>query len=76
MDTDKTFNKIQNSYIIKRLNRQKPAVFLYASNGRSENEIKKTISLTIAHLGIHLMRWYNTYTLKTAIHCWKKLKDI
>ena len=56
MDTDKTFNKIQNSYIIKRLNIQKPAVVLYASNGRSENEIKKTISLTIAHLGIHLMR--------------------
>ena len=42
-----------------KINKQKSVVFLYTNNGRSEKEIKETISFTITmkrikHLGINL----------------------
>lgn len=54
IDTDKTFDQIQHSFIIKILNVQKSLAFLYTSNEQFENKIKKTTSFTIAYLDINV----------------------
>jgi len=61
-----------------KIKTQKSVVFLYTNNGRSEREVKVTVSFTIISkriifLGIYLRRW-KTYTPKTIRHWWSKSK--